>query len=114
MRVLLTGHKGYIGAVAGPMLQAAGHEVVGLDTNLFDGCEFGQPAGKIPGIKKDIRDLTAVDLRGFEAIVHLAALSNDPLGDLDAGLTYDINHLASSQLARLAKAAGAPWHRCTM
>lgn len=106
MRVLLTGHKGYIGAVAGPMLQAAGHEVAGLDTDLFEGCEFGGPQGGIPEVRKDLRDLTRKDLDGFEAVVHLAALSNDPLGNLDANLTYDINHHASVRLAELAKAAG--------
>jgi nucleoside-diphosphate-sugar epimerase len=107
MRVLLTGHKGYIGAVAGPMLKAAGHGVIGLDTDLFEGAEFGAPMTEIPNIKKDIRDLTIRDLQGFEAIVHLAALSNDPLGNLNPGLTYDINHAASLHLAKLAKAAGA-------
>ena len=106
MRILLTGHKGYIGAVAGPVLHSAGHEVVGLDTDLFAGCEFGDAAPEIPGIRKDMRDLTKADLEGFDAVVHLAALSNDPLGNLDASLTYDINHLASVRLAELAKEAG--------
>src|SRR5882672_11369963 len=106
MRILLTGHKGYIGAVAGPILRAAGHEVVGLDTDLFAGCEFGEAAPEIPEIRKDIRDLAQKDLNGFNAVVHLAALSNDPLGNLDAELTYDINHKASVRLAELAKKAG--------
>lgn len=106
MKVLLTGHKGYIGAVAGPMLQSAGHDVVGLDTDLFASCEFGQAAPEIPGLRKDLRDLTEADLDGFDAVVHLAALSNDPLGNIDPAITYDINHLASVRLARLAKAAG--------
>jgi len=106
MRIMLTGHKGYIGAVAGPVLQAAGHEVVGLDSDLFGGCEFGQPAPPIPEIRKDLRDLTREDLLGFDAVLHFAALSNDPLGDLDPQLTYDINHRASVRLAELAKAAG--------
>jgi nucleoside-diphosphate-sugar epimerase len=106
MRILLTGHKGYIGAVAGPALGASGHEVVGLDTDLFAGCEFGDAATEIPAVRKDIRDLTEADLTGFDAVVHLAALSNDPLGNLDARLTYEINHLASARLAELAKAAG--------
>ncbi len=106
MRILLTGHKGYIGAVAGPMLRSAGHEVVGLDTDLFAGCDFGEEAPEGPEIRKDIRDVTKADLAGFDAVVHLAALSNDPLGNLDATLTYDINHLASVRLAELAKAAG--------
>jgi nucleoside-diphosphate-sugar epimerase len=106
MRILLTGHKGYIGAVAGPVLRAAGHEVVGLDTDLFAGCEFGPIAGEIPEIRKDLRALTKSDVTGFDAVVHFAALSNDPLGNLNAELTYDINHRASVRLAELAKAAG--------
>jgi nucleoside-diphosphate-sugar epimerase len=106
MRVLLTGHKGYIGSVAGPMLRVAGHEVVGLDADLFAGCEFGAPAQEIPEVRRDIRDVTKADLEGFDAVVHLAALSNDPLGNLDPHLTYDINHLASVRLAELAKSAG--------
>jgi nucleoside-diphosphate-sugar epimerase len=106
MRVLLTGHKGYIGAVASPLLKAAGHDVVGMDTDLFAGCEFGPSVQDIPKIQKDVRDLEKKDLEGFDAVVHLAALSNDPLGNLSAGLTYDINHKASVRLAELAKAAG--------
>ena len=106
MRVLLTGHKGYIGAVAGPLLQSAGHDVVGLDADLFAGCEFGQASPEIPEIRKDLRDLTRSDLTGFEAVVHFAALSNDPLGNLDPVITYEINHKASVRLAELAKAAG--------
>jgi nucleoside-diphosphate-sugar epimerase len=106
MRVLITGHKGYIGAVAASMFPAAGHDVVGLDTDLFEGCEFGQPAQEIPEIRKDLREVTKADLDGFEAVIHLAALSNDPLGNLDPALTYDINHKASVRLAELAKLAG--------
>lgn len=107
MRVLLTGHKGYIGAVAVSMLRSAGHEVVGLDSDLFSGCDFGIMNSNVPEIIKDLRDVTAADLDGFDAVVHFAALSNDPLGDLDPQLTYDINHHATVHLARLAKAAGA-------
>ncbi len=106
MRILLTGHKGYIGAVASSALSASGHEVVGLDTDLFAGCDFGQTAGDIPEIRKDLRSLTKADVEGFDAVVHFGALSNDPLGNLDAGLTYDINHRASVRLAELAKEAG--------
>jgi nucleoside-diphosphate-sugar epimerase len=106
MRILLTGHKGYIGTVAGPFLRAAGHDVIGLDTDLFAGCEFGDAAPDMPEVCKDIRDLTQADLEGFDAVVHLAALSNDPLGNLDADLTYDINHRASVRLAELARVAG--------
>jgi len=106
MRILLTGHKGYIGAVAAPMLLAAGHEVEGLDSDLFAGCDFGAAPAEIPEISKDIRDLTLGDMEGFDAVVHLAALSNDPLGNLAAELTYSINRIASVRLAQLAKAAG--------
>jgi nucleoside-diphosphate-sugar epimerase len=106
MKVLLTGHKGYIGAVAGPILRSAGHEVRGLDTDLFAGCDFGDASPAIPEVRKDLRDLTRADLEGFDAVVHLAALSNDPLGNLDSQLTYDINHHSSVKLARLAKEAG--------
>lgn len=106
MRVLLTGHKGYIGAVMAPILSSAGYETVGLDSDLFAGCDFGDLGAAIPEICKDIRDLTKHDLDGFDAVVHLAALSNDPLGDLDADLTYAINHRATVHLAELAKAAG--------
>lgn len=101
----MTGHKGYIGAVAGPVLQSAGHEVAGMDSDLFAGCDFGE-VPQIPEVRKDIRDLSQSDLAGFDAVLHLAALSNDPLGNLDPGLTYDINHHASVRLAELAKAAG--------
>jgi len=79
---------------------------VGLDTDLFAGCEFGEPLPDVPEILKDIRDLTKADLKGFDAVVHLAALSNDPLGNLNADLTYDINHRASVHLAELAKESG--------
>ena len=106
MRILLTGHRGYIGAVAGPMFCAAGHDVVGLDSDLFEGADFGESPGRIPELRIDLRDLTRSDLAGFDAVAHLAALSNDPLGDLDPQITYDINHLASVRLAELAKAAG--------
>jgi nucleoside-diphosphate-sugar epimerase len=89
----------------GPLLSALGHEVVGLDNDLFDGCDFEPPAD-IPGLRVDLRDVQVQHLLGFDAVVHLAALSNDPLGDLDPRLTYEINHLASVRLARLAKQAG--------
>jgi len=88
------------------MLKEAGHDVVGMDTGLFEGCDFGTPAAAIPEVRKDIRDLNKADLQGFDAVIHLAALSNDPLGNLNGNLTYDINHLASVKLAELAKQAG--------
>jgi nucleoside-diphosphate-sugar epimerase len=108
MRVLVTGHRGYIGAVLVPVFQEAGHEVVGLDSDLYRGCTFGDPAAlpAVPDLRVDLRDVAVEQLDGIDAIVHLAALSNDPLGDLDAALTYDINHLASVRLARLARDAG--------
>lgn len=106
MRVLLTGHEGYIGTVMAPMLLQAQHEVVGLDSNLFERCTFGEEPRKIPSINKDVRDVELRDLEGFDAIIHLAGLSNDPLGDLNPTLTYEINHLASVRLATLAKSVG--------
>ncbi|NUM46070.1 MAG: NAD(P)-dependent oxidoreductase [Anaerolineales bacterium] len=108
MRVLLTGHHGYVGSVMAPMLLEAGHEVVGIDTFLYEGSTFG-PEVVTPGlteIRKDIRDVDPADLEGVEAIIHLAALSNDPLSDLNPALTYEINHQASVKLATLAKARG--------
>jgi nucleoside-diphosphate-sugar epimerase len=105
MRILLTGHKGYIGMVATSVLLAAGHEVVGLDADLFAGCDFGPAVPAIPEIHKDLRDLKRTDLDGFDAVVHFAALSNDPWGNLDPKLTYEVNHLASVHLAELAKLA---------
>jgi nucleoside-diphosphate-sugar epimerase len=107
MRVLLTGHRGYIGAIAEPMLRASGHQVVGLDSDLYANCDFGQFGSGDADLRKDLRDLDETDLQGFDAVVHLAALSNDPVGNLNPQLTYDINHLASVRLAKLAKGAGA-------
>src|SRR6266481_9102857 len=106
MRILITGHKGYIGTVMAPLLADAGHEVVGLDSDLFEHCTFGEAPREFPSIRKDLRDVEAADLKGFEAVIHLAGLSNDPLGNLNPSLTYDINHHASVQLARLAKEVG--------
>jgi nucleoside-diphosphate-sugar epimerase len=106
MRVLVTGHHGYIGAVMVKVLTTAGHTVTGLDTDLYEGCTFGDTPEPVPSIRKDIRDVTAKDLAGFDAVIHLAALSNDPLGCLNEQCTYDINHLGSVRLAEAAKAAG--------
>ena len=106
MKVLLTGHKGYIGAVAASMFRSAGHQVTGLDVDLYNGADFGVPFPAIPEVRKDLRNLTQADLAGFDAVFHLAALSNDPLGNLDSDLTYSINHRASVRLAELAKEAG--------
>jgi nucleoside-diphosphate-sugar epimerase len=106
MRVLVTGHRGFIGAVMVPMLQKAGHEVVGMDTDLYAEVPFSPPRAEVKSIRRDIRDARPEDVKGLDAVVHLAALSNDPLGDLDAELTYDINHRASVKLAKLARDAG--------
>ena len=106
MRVLVTGHNGYIGSVMVPELRAAGHEVVGLDTFFFEDCTLTNDRESIPAIRKDIREVGVADLQGLDAVIHLAALCNDPLGDLHAGWTEDINHRASTQLALLAREAG--------
>ena len=107
MRVLVTGHQGYIGAVLCPLLCAHGHTVVGLDTGFFDGCDFVEAPANVQMLRRDLRDLAAADLDGIDGVVHLAALSNDPMGQLDPRLTDDINHRASVRLAELARAAGA-------
>lgn len=105
--MLLTGNFGYIGSVMGPYLVERGYDVVGLDTVFYgEECTFVQGADPIPIIQKDIRDLKEPDLEGFDSVIHLAALSNDPLSSLKEGLTYDINHHASVHLASIAKQAG--------
>jgi len=108
MNILVTGHDGYIGAVLVPMLKHAGYQVVGLDAYLFEDCLFGTAAPSIPALRRDIRDIQVSDLEGFDAIIHLAALSNDPLGDLTPESTYAINYRASVRLAQQAKEAGVP------
>ena len=106
MRVLVTGHHGYIGSITAPLLAQAGHDVVGLDTYFYSGCDFGADAEPVPFIAADVRDVTPSQLGGFEAVVHLAALSNDPLGDLNSAWTYEINLDGTLALARAAKEAG--------
>lgn len=105
MRVLVTGHAGYIGCSLVPLFQRAGHEVVGLDSFLFEDCTFGE-VPSVPAYRMDIRDVRPEQLEGFDAVVHLAGISNDPLGDLNADTTYDINHLGAVAVAAAAKTAG--------
>lgn len=108
MRVLVTGHKGYIGTVLVPMLLEQGDDVVGLDSDIFEGATFGNMSAEVPSIRKDIRDVEPADVEGFDGIMHLAGLSNDPLGNLNPDLTFEINHKASVKLATMAKEAGVP------
>lgn len=110
MKVLLTGHLGYIGTVMTPILQRAGHEVVGCDSDLYSRCTYaaGGEIVSVPALRKDVRDVVAADMKGFDAVIHLAALSNDPLSNLNPEITFGINHEGSVHLARLAKAAGVP------
>jgi nucleoside-diphosphate-sugar epimerase len=108
LRVLVTGHNGYIGSVLVPLLEQAGHDVVGLDSDLFAACVFGAAPPEVEALRKDVRDVEASDLEGFDAVLHLAAVCNDPVGDLNPQTTYDINHLASVRLAEKAKEAGVP------
>jgi nucleoside-diphosphate-sugar epimerase len=106
MRVLVTGHDGYIGTVLVPLFQKAGHQVLGLDSGLFSDCRFGAEEPQVDALRLDIRDLRADHLEGVDAVVHLAAISNDPLGDLNPETTYDINYRAAVHVAKLAKDAG--------
>jgi nucleoside-diphosphate-sugar epimerase len=108
VRVLVTGHKGFIGSVMVPMLQGRGVEVVGMDTDYYRDCTFAGSLADVPEVRSDIRDASEEDFAGFDAVFHLAALSNDPLGDFDPEITYGINHHATILLARLARRAGVP------
>jgi nucleoside-diphosphate-sugar epimerase len=105
---MVTGHQGYIGTVLTPMLIKAGHDVVGYDSDLYARCTYaaGGEIARVPGIAKDVRDAAVEDFDGVEAVLHLAALSNDPLGDLQPQLTDHVNHRASVRIAQLAKEAG--------
>ena len=106
MRVLVTGHNGYIGSVLVPILEQTGHDVVGLDSDLFEPCVFGEIRHEVESLRKDVRDVEATDFEGFDAVIHLAAVCNDPVGNLNPQATYDINHLASARVAEKAKEAG--------
>jgi nucleoside-diphosphate-sugar epimerase len=106
LRVLITGHNGYIGSVLAPMLEEVGHEVVGLDSDLFAACTFGPNGHEVESLRTDVRDIESEDLVGFDAVIHLAAVCNDPMGDLNPQATYDINHVASVRIAEQAKQAG--------
>jgi nucleoside-diphosphate-sugar epimerase len=106
MRIMVTGHKGYIGTILVRLLVENGHDVVGLDSDLYRRCTFGEGIVEVPEIRKDIRDVEIEELMGFDALLHLAALSNDPLGNIDSKLTYEINYKASVRLAKMARKAG--------
>lgn len=108
MKILVTGHRGYIGSVMVPMLRAAGHAVTGLDVDWYRRCTYRGELDAVPSIERDIRDVEPAELRGFDAVIHLAALSNDPLGNLNPEVTYDINHRGTVHLARAAREAGVP------
>lgn len=105
-RVLVTGHNGYIGSILTRVFTDKGHDVVGLDNFLFEDCTIGFGSREVPAIRKDVRDVELSDLEDFDAVCHLAGISNDPVGDLKPEITYEINHRASVRLAGMAKAAG--------
>lgn len=107
-KVLVTGHRGYIGVHLVDLLKAAGYQVTGCDLDLFEGCEWESYVKADKEINKDIRHLTREDLEGHDCVMHLAAISNDPMGDLDANVTYSINREGSYNLAKTAKEAGVP------
>lgn len=107
-RIMITGSDGYIGSVMAPWLQSQGYDVVGVDTGYFSDCTLVPDLGRVPTLRKDVREIEAEDLRGFGAVIHLAALSNDPIGNLNTAWTREINGEGTIRLATLAKAAGVP------
>src|SRR5215475_3804104 len=108
MKVFVTGHRGYVGAHLVDLLKQAGHQVTGCDLNLFDGCAWQELVQPDREMVRDVRMLTPRDLEGYDCVMHLAAISNDPMGDLDPEITRDINARGSITLARAAKAAAVP------
>jgi nucleoside-diphosphate-sugar epimerase len=108
MKIFVTGHKGYIGAHLVDLLKQAGHSITGCDLGLFEDCAWERVAPADRDLCKDVRDITVDDLEGHECVMHLAAISNDPMGELNAATTYAINRDASIQVAHLAKKAGVP------
>lgn len=108
MRVMITGSLGYVGVEIVPLALAQGMDVVGIDSDLYNGCDYGRPVRDNVTRICDVRDLTVADLYGFDAVIHLAGLSNDPLGDINPSLTDDINRRATVELAAKAKRAGVP------
>ena len=106
MRILVTGHLGYIGTVLTPLLLEEGYDVIGMDSDLYRESTFGAPPLPVPNIQKDIRDAEIGDFEGVDVVIHLAALSNDPLGSIDRDLTLSINHRGAVHVAKLAKMAG--------
>ena len=108
MKAFVTGHKGYIGSHLVDVLKQAGHQVTGCDVDLFNGCNWEPVPRADKDLVKDVRQITVDDLKGHDCVMHLAAISNDPMGALNAQLTFDINRDASIRLAQLAKKAGVP------
>ena len=106
MKILATGTEGYIGSLLGPLLRERGHEIVGVDTGFYAEAQLYEPAPNGITLRRDIRDLTANDFEGIDAVVHLAELSNDPLGQLLPEITFDVNHQGSVRIAELARGAG--------
>ncbi|QEH39225.1 UDP-glucose 4-epimerase (plasmid) [Aquisphaera giovannonii] len=108
MKAFVTGHQGYIGSHLVDVLKQAGHSVVGCDIGLFEGCGWEPLVKPDRHLNKDVRQIEPADLEGCDAVMHLAAISNDPMGDLNAQITFDINRDASIRLAKIAKQAGVP------